>query len=192
MNRSARKKVIGAFTAGLVLIFAGLGIFLYLSQTAIELPEIEDIHIDSKAALKLNALEQISKKNGITEWELKAASATLMREENRAVLKAVNVTFYTKDGKKVFLYSDKGILNTKTHDIIFLENVLVHHETYVLKTDKLQYDKKAHIIRSDTRVTLEDSASVITADSMVTELNENRTTLKGHVKGNFSETSKIP
>lgn len=192
MKRSARQTVIGAFAGGLVLILACLGFYLYLGQTPGEIREIEDIHIDSKAAFKLNALEQISKKNGITEWELKAASATLMKEENLAILKAVDVTFYTRDQKKIFLSSDKGTLNTKNHDITFLENVLVRYETYVLKTDKLQYDKKAHIIRSDAKVTLEDSASVITADSMVTELNENRTTLKGHVKGNFSEPSKIP
>ena len=192
MNRSTRKKTIGFLFGGLGIILSILSIYLFFHLTPLELPEIEDIHIDSKAALQLNALEQISKKNGITEWELKAASASLMREENQAVLKAVNVTFYTENGKKIFLYSDRGILNTKTHDITFLENVLVRHETYLLKTDKLQYRKKPHIIRSDTGVTLEDSASVITADSMVTELNKNRITLIGHVRGNFSESSKIP
>ncbi len=192
MNRPARQRIIRFLSGGLVLIFLSLGGFLYFTRSVMEIPEIENIHIDSKAALKLDGMEQVSKKNGITEWELKAASATLLREENKAVLKAVNVTFYTRDNKKVFLYSDKGILNTKTRDMTFLENVLVRHETYVLKTDKLHYEKKTHIIRSDVRVTLEDHASVITADSMVTELNKNRVTFKGHVKGNFSENSQIP
>ncbi len=191
MNRPARQKLV-IFLGGLMAaVLASLGLFFFLNTPVVDLTRIKDVEIDSKAALKLDTLKQISKKNGITEWELKASSATLLREENKAVLKAVNVTFFTRDKKKIYLYSDNGILNTKTHDMTFLDNVLVRHETHVLKTDKLHYEKKTHIIRSDVRIRLEDNHSVIRADSMVIELNKNQTILKGHVKGRFSEASQI-
>ncbi len=192
MNQALKKKVLISLTGSLVLLFAGLALFFYISRVGIDPPQLKDIHVDSQAAFKLNALEQISKKNGITEWQLKAASATLKKEKNKAILELVNIIFYTKDGRKVYLDSDQGILDTQTHDITFLKNVVVRLENDVLKTDKLHYTKKTHIIRSQTKVRVEDHASVITADSMTVDLNENKITLKGHVKGNLSETSQIP
>jgi lipopolysaccharide export system protein LptC len=65
--------------------------------------------------------------------------------------------------------------------------VVVSYENSTLKTDKLHYNKKKHIIYSNTHVTLTKEGSIIEADSMTTNLNERYTILKGHVKGRFSE-----
>jgi lipopolysaccharide export system protein LptC len=192
MSISNKKKILYPLIGALVLALLGLGIFFYI-KAALNTPiTIQDINVDSKAALKLNFLEQVSKKNGIIEWELKASSATLLKEENQAILKDVDVVFYTQQKTKIYLTSDQGILDTRTHDMRFLKNVIVRHETYTLRTDKLHYEKKPHIIRSNVHVTLEDRESIIEADSMVTQLNQNRTILKGHVKGKFSENFNIP
>ena len=75
--------------------------------------------------------------------------------------------------------------------MIFSENVIVRYETSVLRTDKLHYNKKEHIIYSNTHVKLEKEDSVIEADSMTTRLNDNYTILKGRVKGTFSENFDI-
>jgi len=192
MSISNKKKILYPLIGMLVCCLIGLGIFFYINAALNTPLTVKDIDIDSGAALKLNFLEQISKKNGITEWKLKASSATLLKEEDKAILKDVDVTFYTRQNTKIFLTSDEGILNTLTHDMSFLKNVIVRHETYTLRTDKLHYEKKPHIIRSNVHVTLEDLESVIEADSMVTRLNENKTILKGHVKGKFSENFNIP
>lgn len=192
MSISNKKKILYPLIGLFISILLGLGIFFYINAALNTSLTIEDISIDSKAALKLNLLEQVSKKNGITEWKLKASSATLLKEEDRAILKDVDVIFYTPKKTKVYLTADEGILNTRTHDMSFLKNVIVRHETYTLRTDKLHYEKKPHIIRSNVHVTLEDRESIIEADSMVTRLNENKTILKGHVKGKFSESFNIP
>lgn len=192
MSISNKKKVLYPLIGALVCSLIGVGIYFYISATLNTPLTIRDIDMDSGAALKLNLLEQVSKKNGITEWKLKASSATLLKEENRAILKDVDVIFYTRENTKIYLTSDEGILNTQTHDMSFLKNVIVRHETYTLRTDQLHYDKKPHIIRSDVHVTLEDRESIIEADSMVTQLNQNKTILKGHVKGKFSEKFNIP
>jgi LPS export ABC transporter protein LptC len=152
---------------------------------------VKDVKIDTQAVLKLNVLQQISKKNGIKEWSLTADTATVLKDENRAVLNQVKVTFFTKDNKQVLLVSDKGSLNTKTHDMTFSDNVVLTYEDAVMKTQKLHYNKKEHIIYADSKVRLEKQDSVIEADSMTTQLNTNTTTLKGHVKGLFSEDFKI-
>ena len=172
----------------MVIIISG---FFYFNKLLTRPLEIHDIKIDTKAALKLNVLKQISKKNGIKEWALTAASATLLKDEDKAILIDVSIYFFTKDNKKVHLTSEKGILNTKTHNMIFSDNVVVMYETSILRTDKLHYNKKEHIITSDTHVTLEKENSVIEADSMTTDLDNNITILKGHVRGTFSENFNI-
>ncbi len=106
--------------------------------------QITDLHVDSDAALKLGIMKQVSKKNGITQWELEAATATLVKERSQAILTQVQVVFYTENDETVMLASDQGILDTETHDMDFTGNVLVTHRSNTLKTDKLHY-KKNHI-----------------------------------------------
>ncbi|MCP4023400.1 MAG: LPS export ABC transporter periplasmic protein LptC [Desulfobacteraceae bacterium] len=171
----------------LILITIGLGGYFLVYKLSSVNPRIKDVDIDSKVARKLNIIETISKKNGITEWKLKATSAMLMKDEKNLILTDVNVTLYTEDKKTIHLTSKKGVLNTKTHDMTLSDNVVATHETYILKTDKLHYKKKGHIIYSKSKVRLEKEKSTIEADTMVTKLNKNKITLKGDVKGKFSE-----
>jgi lipopolysaccharide export system protein LptC len=172
------------------MIIAGLGIYYYINHLLTTPIELENIEVDDKAALKLNALEQISKKNGITEWKLKASSATLLKDQNKAVLKDVDIIFYTKENTQVRLTADEGELNTKTHDMRFSKHVTIRHQRYTLTSETLHYAKKPHIIRSDSRVTVDDGDSVIEADSMEILLNRDLIILKGHVEGQFSENTQ--
>ena len=192
MTGQSKKKYILPLVAIVVLIFAALGIYAYVTHLLTTPITIENIEVDTQAALKLNILEQVSKKNGITEWKLKAASATLLKEEDKAVLEDVDVVFFTKDKTTVHLTADKGFLNTKTHDLKFVENVIVRHQAYTLTSETLHYDKKPHIIRSDSRVRITDAESTLEADNMVTLLNQNKVILKGHIKGQFSENIDLP
>ncbi|WDP88664.1 MAG: LPS export ABC transporter periplasmic protein LptC [Desulfobacter sp.] len=192
MTGPGKKRYILPLVILLFCIFAGLGIFYYVNRLLTTPVTIEDIDVDSQAALKLNILEQISKKNGVTEWKLKASSATLLREEDKAVLKDVKVEFYTKDATVVHLRADQGTLNTKTHDLTFSSNVVVRHQGYTMRSETLHYDKKPHIIHTDSVVQIEDGESTLVSDAMETRLNQNRIILKGHVKGNFSENFDLP
>ncbi len=192
MKQQHKKKSILFLVLLLAAMVLGLGIFVITSRLMDDSPTLTDVHIDSEAALTLNLMKQVSKKNGITEWELEAATATLMKKQDRAVLTDVNVVFHTADNSEVFLTSDQGILDTRSHDMSFVGNVVVRHQTYVLKTDKLHYKKKPHIIHSDAPVWLADEISVIEADTMEIKLHENTVTLQGHVKGKFSEKIALP
>jgi len=191
MTKSLKQKLTLPLIGLLIVIMIIISVFFYFNKFLSKPIQFHDVKIDTNAALKLNVLKQISKKNGIKEWELKASSATLLKDEDKAVLIDVSILFFTKDNKKIHLTSQKGVMNTKTHDMIFSDNVIITYETFVLKTDKLHYNKKEHIISSNTQVRLEKEDSVIEADSMTTRLNENITILKGHVRGKFSENFDI-
>ena len=190
MSSVGKKKLIFPLILVIGIIIAGLGIYYYINHLLTTPIELENIEVDDKAALKLNALEQISKKNGITEWKLKASSATLLKDQNKAVLKDVDIIFYTKQNTQVHLTADDGELNTKTHDMRFSKHVTIRHQRYTLTSETLHYAKKPHIIRSDSRVTVDDGDSVIEADSMEVLLNQDLIILKGHVEGQFSENAQ--
>ncbi len=191
MTKSLKQKLTFPLIGVLVLIIIIISGFFYFDKLLSKSVQIKDIHIDTKAALKLNILKQISKKNGITEWELEAASATLFKDEDKAILIDVSIIFFTKTNKRVHLKSKEGVLNTKSHDMVFSGNVIVSYENSELKTDKLHYNKKKHIIYSDSHVKLTRDDSVIDADSMETNLNDNHTILEGHVKGIFRDNFNI-
>ena len=191
MKRSVKQKftflLIGLL---IVMIVAALGFLLFDKLLSGNL-KVNDIKIDSTAALKLNLLKQISKKNGVTEWELTAKSASLLKDQEKAVLEEVSVFFFAKEQKKVEMTSNTGILNIKTNDMTFSDNVVVTYVTAILRTDKLHYDRKGHIIRSDAHVRLEKNGSFIEADSMIIYLNDNRIIFEGHILGSFNEKFNI-
>jgi len=191
MKRSAKQKFTYFLLGLIILIVLGVSGFLMFDRFISGKIKIHDIKIDSAAALKLNLLKQVSKKNGVTEWELTAKSASLLKDQDQAILEEVTVFFFAKEKKKIELTSDSGTLNTKTHDMTFSGNVVVTYVTAVFKTDKLHYDKKEHIIRSDARVRLEKNGSFIEADSMVLHLNKNQIFFEGHILGSFNENFNI-
>jgi len=190
MSSVGKKNLILPLALLLGLIIAGVGAYYYINHLLTTPIKLENIEVDDKAALKLNILEQISKKNGITEWKLKASSATLLKDRSTAVLKDVDIVFYTKQNTQVLLTAARGELDTKTHDMIFSGNFIVRYQHYTLTSETLHYAKKPHIIRSDSRVTINDGNSVIKADRMEILLNQNLIILEGHVKGQFSENSQ--
>ncbi|PIE61914.1 MAG: LPS export ABC transporter periplasmic protein LptC [Desulfobacterales bacterium] len=192
MTRPGNKRFILPLVILLGCIFIGLGIYYYVNHLLATPLPINDIQVDTKAALKLNLLEQTSKKNGVTEWKLKAASATMLKDENKAVLEDVAAQFFTKDGTVVYLNGRRGILDTKQHDMVFSDNVVIRYQGYTMRSETLHYDKKPHILYTNSRIRIEDGTSTLEADAMEIRLNERRIILKGHVKGLFSESLALP
>lgn len=190
MSSAGKKRLILPLALLLVFILAGLGAYSYINHLLTTPIKLDNIEVDNNAALKLNVFEQISKKNGITEWKLKAASAALLKDRNKAVLEDVDIIFYTNQNTQVHLTADQGELDTNTHNMTFSKRVSIRYQHYTLTSETLHYAKKPHIIRSDSKITVKDEYSAIEADSMEIQLNRNLIILKGHVQGQFSENSQ--
>lgn len=171
--------------------FVSIAAIYFFNKSGPKNVSMKDVSIDSSADIKLDGMEQISKKHGITEWALKASTAELFKKEHKAVLSDVDIVFYLEDKTEVHLTSAEGAMDTKTHDMTFSGSVVVTYKDSVLETDKLHYDKKKHILYSNVKVKLTKGDSVITADTMKTDLNTETTTLAGNVKGKFSEEIKL-
>ena len=172
----------------LILILILIIALVFFKTENIVNPSFKNIEIDSSADILLNNFMQTSRTNGVKEWSLKAASAKIINSENLALLNDVIVTVFTEDNTQIEIIAKNGRLDTKVHDIELSDKVVVNYEGTILKTDKLHYKKKRHIIYSDGQVEIEKENSTIQADSLFADLKNSTLKLEGNVKGKFIET----
>ena len=147
---------------------------------------ISSLH--SKANISISKVYQTATRDGIKEWSLEAKSAYYIDATKQANLQDVVVTFFLKDGGKVYLTADQGILKTDSNDIEVTGNVVVQNETYRLRTKKLNYEHTKRIIFSKVPVEIVGDSLNLAADSMSFDLNTNRVLFEGRIEGSFSET----
>ncbi len=148
---------------------------------------VKNIDIDSKTLIALGAMRQTSTRNGIKEWTLDAASARILKEKHLAVLEDVSVHFFLTNGGEIHLTSRTGSIDTEAQDMTFSDTVVVRHQDRRLETDRLQYEKKRHIIYSTTPVVLTTPQARLTADQLTVNLNPRVMQLMGNFEGFFSE-----
>lgn len=144
--------------------------------------------LNNKANISLSKVYQTATRDGIKEWNLEAKSAAYVDATKQANLQDVIVTFFLKDGGKVYLTADQGILKTDSNDIEVTGNVIVKNESYRLRTKKLNYEHTKRIIFSKVPVEIVGDSLNLTADSMSFDLNANRIFFKGRIEGSFSES----
>lgn len=173
----------------LCLIISGLTGAYYVEKLTSNDNVLEDIKLDSKAALVLNLMKHTSSRNGIREWTLEADSARLLKDEDKVLLKGMRVLFFLENGETVHATANEGSMNTVAHDIVFSGNVILKYLESTLKTEQLHYEKKSHIIYSTVKVTITDKASTLEADTLNFDLNLNKLLLTGNVNGLFFESS---
>ena len=173
----------------LIIILLVIISLVYFKTRVLINPTFKNIDIDSSADILLNNFMQTSRTNGIKEWTLKAASAKIINDQNLAILEKVFITVFTENNTQIQITANNGRLNTKTHDIELSGKVQVDYEDMSLKTDKLHYEKKSHIIYSDEKVKITKESSVIIADSLLADLRNSTLKLEGNIKGKFIETT---
>ena len=150
---------------------------------------ISSLH--SKANISISKVYQTATRDGIKEWSLEAKSAYYIDATKQANLQDVVVTFFLKDGGKVYLTADQGILKTDSNDIEVTGDVVVRNETYSLTTKKLNYEHTKRIIFSKVPVEIVGDSLNLAADSMSFDLNTNRVLFEGRIEGSFSETISL-
>ena len=159
---------------------------LYTVNRLTETPHIiQNIDIDSKTLVALSAMRQTSTRNGIKEWTLNAASAKILKQKHLAMLTDVSVHFFLEGGGEIHLTSRAGTLDTEQHDMTFSDTVVVRHQDQIMETDRLQYEKKRHIIFSLNPVVLTSPSAKMTANSLTFDINMHMVQLTGNFEGFF-------
>ena len=141
--------------------------------------------IEDNANISIGKVHHISTRNGIKEWSLEARTAKVVNSEKKILLEEIDAIFFMKDGKKVYLTSEHGVLKTDTNDIECTGNVVVRFETYRLETATMNYDHSKRTIFSRVPVNISSKLSDLTADTMSFDLDTKKAFFNGNVKGYF-------
>ena len=133
--RPANLKLI--LIVAIVVIFCVILAVFFRYRNISEHPEKLLELLPDDANISIGRVYQESIKNGIKEWSLNASSADYFEEDKNVKLKDVSVTFFLKDGDKVILKADRGILQTDSNDIEVSGNVIITNKNYKLVTEKM-------------------------------------------------------
>lgn len=184
-NRSER---IRSVLALVIVITIGLLIALFIGYRWLRTdPQRLVSTIQQQASMSIGKVHQVSTRNGVREWVLDAESAQVVDEARKLMLEGVSVVYYLSNGDQVTLKADHGNLRTDSSDIEVYDNVVVTYQSYKLETQKLMYVHETRLITCPTQVVLTAETSVLTADTMTFDLNQNRSAFEGNVEVIFHE-----
>jgi LPS export ABC transporter protein LptC len=176
--------------AGIILA-AALSAAVYLGyQRLVSVLRPEAPAASAPEAMVVERIHQSAVRDGRTEWSLEAASAQYLLSEKKMLLQDLFVTFFTKEGQKVYLTARHGVVRTDSHDMEAHDDVVVYNEFYRLNAERMTYAQDSRVITCDTPVKITGQAGEILADSLAMNLNTNRLVLKGHVHGTLAASEK--
>ncbi len=141
--------------------------------------------IKDNANISIGKVHHISTRNGIKEWSLDARTAKVVNSEKKILLEEIDAIFFMKDGGKVYLTSDHGVLNSDTNNIECTGTVIIKFEDYRLETDILNYDHSKRTIFSRVPISISSKLSDLTADTMSFNLDTRKAFFNGNIKGYF-------
>ena len=82
----------------------------------------------------------------------------------------VNAVFYFKDNTTLVIYSDKGVYNNKSLDMIFEKNVKANYEGSELYGEKIVYLNSKKLLEVLDNVKLIDVKGTMVADKLLFDL----------------------
>lgn len=78
----------------------------------------------------------------------------------------VDAVFYFKDGTELIVYSEKGIYNNKTLDIVFTENVEAEYEESKLFSQRAEYSNNKNFVVISNNVSIKNEKGNLYADKL--------------------------
>ncbi len=138
-------------------------------------------------SVSIGTVRQTSIKNGIKEWQLAADSVDYALADNQAVFKGLTVTFFLKDGRKVVLTADRGVLHTRSNDIEISGDILAVSSDYTLTAETAYYDHDLRRLTSDADVRVSGQGFDLAANGVSFDLNSGKTVFSGNVSGSFDD-----
>ena len=185
-------KKLKLFLLALILITFGVIFSIFIGyRQLLNRPDVKISSFKKDADLSIDRVQQTATKDGIKEWSLDAGSAHYNDKKKQAFFKDLSVTFFLKNGQRVNVTADEGTLKTDSSNIEASGNVVVKNEKYRLNTENIMYDHQRRLISSKTPVKIWSEEFHLEADSLTFDLNTNRATLLGNVRGIFNENFQL-
>jgi LPS export ABC transporter protein LptC len=185
-ERAPRRWLTRAVIAVMIVTVATAAAVYLVRQRLIAVLEPGPAAKAASEAMVVERIHQSATRDGRTEWNLEAESAQYLLSEKKVLLQNLFVTFFTRDGQKVYLTARNGTVKTDSHDMEARNEVVVYNDLYRLETEQMNYAQESRQITSDTPVKITGQAGEIAADTLAVDLNTNRLVMRGHVRGTLS------
>ena len=105
-------------------------------------------------------------------------------------MKSVEAVFYFKDDTMLYVWSDKGLYNNKTLDMVFEDNVKSIYNESELFANKAEYSNSSGFLRISDEVKVKDTRGTMFADELIFDIknqklkiaSENNNRVKAKIK----------
>jgi LPS export ABC transporter protein LptC len=185
--RASKQKRLKLLLISAILFIFGIIFAVFIYRQTPDLPSTEGLSSEEGTNIAIGRVRQTATKDGHTEWSLDAATVKYMESEKKALFKDISVTFFLKDGGKVFLTADAGTLKTESKDIEVTGDVVVKNEDYLMESESLRYQHEKRLLFAKVPVKITGKDFDLVADSLSVDLNNEKAWFKGNVKGNVNE-----
>jgi lipopolysaccharide export system protein LptC len=184
-GRKSLKRLLAVALAVSVLALAGI---LAVNRWLRTLDPKEVLEtIPDGATIAIGRIHQTSTKDGVAEWTLTAASGRYEADAKTLALTDLSVVYHLKDRGDVELEASSGILNTETHSMEASGGVVVRHEGFTLKTEKVSYDHSSRVLATEADVHIEGRGMMLEARRMSVDLEGETARFVGEVKGRIDD-----
>ena len=169
------------------LLSIGL-IFILFSYSQINNSSNEEIVSKKKQEKIKNQISNTSENNDVfynieysgldlsgNRYILKSEEALTTKENQELVyMKIVEATFYFKDDTILYIWSDNGIYNNKTLDMIFENNIKASYEKSELFAEKAEYSNSKGFLTITNKVKVIDFRGTMLADKLLFDIKKQK------------------
>lgn len=126
-----------------------------------------------QASLRLNGFHVTETAADRTRWDLRAAQGEYFKERQVTLLRDVEVTFFSRDGRTLTLRGDAGRLANDTKNIALSGNVVAtSSDGYRVTTGALDYTNRDRMVRGDGPVALVGEAVEVSGVGLAIQVEE--------------------
>ncbi len=137
---------------------------------------------DSQASLSLHGVHLTETAGDETRWDLRAAEGEYFEDRRLTLLRDVEVTFFTRDGRTLTLRGDAGRLATDSKDIALSGNVVAtSSDGYRVTTEALEYSNRDRTVRGDGPVEMVGEAVDVSGVGVTIQVEEQTVTIPQEV-----------
>ncbi len=123
---------------------------------------------------------------------LKSAEATNSKTNREIVfMKSVEAFFYFKDDTVLYVWSDKGIYNNNTLDMMFEGNVKANYEGSELNAQKAEYSNSKSFLTISDRVKVKDVRGTLYADKLLFDIKNEKLSIASFNNGKVNANINI-
>ena len=176
----------------IVLIGGAVLVSLLTNLRGKKAPEAVEKVSTEGADMQLKKIRFVEDKQGQKTWELEAESVNQYQEQNMLVLEDVKLTFYTKEGRVIYLTGKQGKVYQDSKDVDLTGDVvLTSSDGYQLKTHSASYRHSEKVVRTSDPVEIDGEQIQLTGKGMLVDVEAKTFKILSQVKTHLRGEKKI-